>query len=145
MPGRYAVANWKMNLPPDGIAAYVRNLRPPTGTQVVVAPPFPYLKEMAGKVALAGQNCADQHSGAFTGEVSADMLRDCGAAFVILGHSERRTLFGESDDWIARKLEVAIESGLTPILCVGEHQDVRDAGRAAGFVANQIKSTAVPA
>ena len=145
MPGRYAVANWKMNLPPDGIAAYLRNLRPPTGTQVVVAPPFPYLKEMAGKVALAGQNCADQHSGAFTGEVSADMLRDCGAAFVILGHSERRTLFGESDDWIARKLEVAIESGLTPILCVGEHQDVRDAGRAASFVANQIKSTAVPA
>ena len=145
MPGRYAVANWKMNLPPDGIAAYLRNLRPPTGTQVVVAPPFPYLKEMSGKVALAGQNCADQHSGALTGEVSPDMLRDCGAAFVILGHSERRTLFGESDALIARKLEAAIESGLTPILCVGEHQDVRDAGEAASFVANQIKSTAVPA
>ncbi|HYS55054.1 MAG TPA: triose-phosphate isomerase [Thermoanaerobaculia bacterium] len=144
MPGRYAVANWKMNLPPDGIAAYLQNLRPPVGTHVVVAPPFPYLKEMAGKIALAGQNCADQRAGAFTGEVSADMLRDCGAAFVIIGHSERRTLFGEDDAWIARKLTVAVEAGLTPILCVGENQKVRDSGQAAIFVANQIKLTAVP-
>jgi triosephosphate isomerase len=113
--------------------------------RVVVAPPFPYLKEMAGQATLAGQNCAEQRAGAFTGEVSADMLRDCGAEFVIIGHSERRTLFGESDSMIARKLAVAIEGGLTPILCVGEDQRVRDSGDAAMFVANQIKMTAVPA
>ncbi|MDQ6802773.1 MAG: triose-phosphate isomerase, partial [Acidobacteriota bacterium] len=120
MPGRYAVANWKMNLPPAGIPSYLETLHAPAGARVVVAPPFPYLKEMSGKVTLAGQNCAEQRAGAFTGEVSADMLRDCGAQFVILGHSERRTLFGESDTMIARKLATAIDAGLTPILCVGE-------------------------
>jgi triosephosphate isomerase len=146
MPGRYAVANWKMNLPPDGIPAYLRALSRPTGsTRVVIAPPFPYLKDMKGKVTLAGQNCAEQHAGAFTGEVSPDMLRDCGAEFVILGHSERRTLFGESDTMIARKIGAAIDAGLTPILCVGEDQRVRDSGQAAMFVANQIRQTAVPA
>jgi triosephosphate isomerase (TIM) len=145
MPGRYAIANWKMNLPPDGIPSYLRGLQAPKSTQVVVAPPFPYLKEMAGQVTLAGQNCAEQRAGAFTGEVSPDMLRDCGAEFVILGHSERRTLFGESDEMIARKLAVAIDAGLRPILCVGEDQKVRDSGEAATFVANQIKLTAVPA
>jgi triosephosphate isomerase len=145
MPGRYAVANWKMNLPPDGIQSYLRGLRAPAGIRVVVAPPFPYLKEMAGQVALGGQNCAEQRAGAFTGEVSADMLRDCDAEFVIIGHSERRTLFGESDTMIARKLAVAIEARLTPILCLGEDRKIRDLGEAAIFVANQIKMTAVPA
>ena len=145
MPGRYAVANWKMNLPPAGIPSYLETLRAPGSARVVVAPPFPYLKEMSGKVTLAGQNCAEQRAGAFTGEVSPDMLRECGAEFVILGHSERRTLFGESDTMIARKLATAIEARLTPILCVGEDQRVRDSGQAAMFVANQIKQTAVPA
>jgi triosephosphate isomerase len=145
MPGRYAVANWKMNLPPDGLPAYLQLLRTPGSARVVVAPPFPYLKEMSGKVTLAGQNCAEQHAGAFTGEVSPDMLRECGAEYVILGHSERRTLFGESDSMIARKLAVAIDVSLTPILCVGEDQRIRDSGQAAMFVANQIKQTAIPA
>jgi triosephosphate isomerase len=144
MRGRYVIANWKMNLPPDGIPAYLGHLRSPKEARVVIAPPFPYLKEMAGRVTLAGQNCADQRSGALTGEVSPVMLLDCGAKFVILGHSERRSLFGESDALIARKFALAIEVGLTPILCVGEDQKVRDAGQAAIFVANQIKLTAVP-
>ena len=144
-PGRYAIANWKMNLPAEGIPAYLQHLRSPSGARVVIAPPFPYLKELAGRATLAGQNCADQKSGPLTGEVSPTMLRDCGAAFVILGHSERRSLFGEDDAMIARKLAVAIEAGLTPILCVGEDQKIRDAGEAATFVANQIKLSAVPA
>jgi len=144
MRGRYAIANWKMSLPPDGIPAYLRNLRSPKEARVVIAPPFPYLKELAGHVTLAGQNCADQRSGPLTGEVSPVMLLDCGAQFVILGHSERRGLFGESDALIARKLALAIEVGLTPILCVGEDQRIRDASEAAIFVANQIKLTAVP-
>src|SRR5947199_261400 len=120
MPGPYAIANWKMNLPSDGIAAYLGRLRAPERGRVVIAPPFPYLKEMAGQVPLSGQNCAAERSGAFTGEVSALMLRDCGAEFVIIGHSERRNLFGESDAFVARKLAVAIEVGLTPIFCVGQ-------------------------
>jgi triosephosphate isomerase (TIM) len=148
MRSRYAVANWKMNLPPEGIDAYVQRL--PSGgdsVRIVLAPPFPYLRYAADRagVAIAAQNCADQRQGAFTGEVSPTMLRDCGATFVIVGHSERRTLFGESDALIARKLSLAIEVGLTPILCVGENQKVRDAGEAAIFVANQIRSAAVPA
>src|SRR6202035_1909190 len=98
---------------------YFQQLKAPAGSKLVVAPPFPYLKELSQRAALAGQNCADQPSGAFTGEVSAQMLRDCGAAFVIIGHSERRNIFGETDAMIARKLTLAIEAGLTPILCVG--------------------------
>lgn len=140
MRNRYAVANWKMNLPAEGIAAYAGALRPPAGIYMVIAPAFPYLHELRGKATLAGQNCADQRSGAFTGEVSPVMLRDCGAEFVILGHSERRNLFGETDSLIARKLKLALEVGLTPILCVGEDLKIREAGKAAIFVANQIKS-----
>ena len=144
MPSRYAIANWKMNLPPCGIDTYFDQLKAPAQTKVVVAPPFPYLKELKQRAALGGQNCADQPSGAFTGEVSAKMLRDCGATFVIVGHSERRNIFGETDAMIARKLTLAIEAGLTPVLCVGETQKIRDGGQAAIFVANQIKSAAVP-
>jgi triosephosphate isomerase len=143
MPSRYLIANWKMNLPTCGLDLYFQQLKAPPNSKVVVAPPFPYLKELRPRAALAGQNCADQPSGAFTGEVSAQMLRDCGAAFVIIGHSERRNIFGETDAMIARKLTLAIEAGLTPILCVGEAQKIRDAGQAAIFVANQIKSVAV--
>ena len=143
MPGRYAIANWKMNLPPCGMDSYFDQLKAPPKTRVVVAPPFPYLKEVRQRATLAGQNCADQPSGAFTGEVSALMLRDCGATFVIVGHSERRNILGETDAIIARKLAMAIEAGLTPILCVGEPQKARDAGEAEIFVSNQIKSAAV--
>src|SRR5581483_7414950 len=143
MPRRYAIANWKMNLPPDGIDAYLQQLQKPRNATVVIAPPFPYLKYVARQEVVAGQNCADRPSGALTGEVSPLMLRDCGATFVIIGHSERRTIFGESDAMIARKLALAIDAGLTPVLCVGEDQKVRDAGQAAIFVANQLKLAAV--
>ena len=90
MPNRYLIANWKMNVPPEGIAPFLDAVK---DANAVIAPPFVYLKDVAAKFANAGaQNCADQKSGAFTGEVSADMLRDCGARFVIIGHSERRTI-----------------------------------------------------
>ncbi|HJT18578.1 MAG TPA: triose-phosphate isomerase, partial [Thermoanaerobaculia bacterium] len=101
-------------------------------------------RDVARKEIVAGQNCADQPSGALTGEVSPLMLRDCGATFVIIGHSERRNVFGESDAMIARKLGLAIDAGLTPVLCIGEDQKVRDAGEAAIFVSNQLKLAAVP-
>ncbi len=99
MPNRYLIANWKMNLPPEGVERYLDAVK---DADVVIAPPYVFLKDVAARFAnVAAQNCADQKSGAFTGEVSADMLRDCGAQFVIIGHSERRTIYGEDDALIA--------------------------------------------
>jgi triosephosphate isomerase len=142
MPNRYLIANWKMNVPPEGIAEYLDAIN---GADVVVAPPFVYLKDVARQFAnVAAQNCADQKAGAFTGEVSAEMLRDCGARFVIVGHSERRTIYREDDALIARKLGMAIDAGLTPVLCIGENQEQRDRGDAPAFCANQLRAAAVP-
>ncbi len=142
---RYLIANWKMNLPPEGIDPYlgaVTKVR--TGTTLVVAPPFPYLRDVVG-IDVAAQNCSDHESGAFTGEVSPAMIRDSGAKYVILGHSERRHLFHEHDALIARKLTLAIEHGLTPVLCIGEDLKVRDAGQVSRFLADQLKVAAVDA
>jgi triosephosphate isomerase len=145
MPNRYLIANWKMNLPPEGVDAFLGAMR---GDGLVVAPPFPYLKNVAASapagVAVAGQNCADQKSGAFTGEVSASMIRDCGARFVIIGHSERRNVYGESDVITAKKIALAIENGLTPILCIGENLDERERGGAMSFCSRQLQAAAVP-
>lgn len=146
---RYLIANWKMNLPPEGIGPYLGAVAAgeQDGVTMVIAPPFPFLKEITGQgngLAVAAQNCSDHPSGAFTGEVAPSMLRDCGAGFVILGHSERRTLFHEHDAVVARKLALAIDTGLTPVLCIGEDLKVRDAGHVARFLAEQIKATAIP-
>jgi triosephosphate isomerase (TIM) len=146
----YLIANWKMNLPPEGIEAWMGAMAgaDARGVTIVAAPPFPYLKDAVARQAslrVAAQNCSDQESGAFTGEVSPAMLRDCGVGFVILGHSERRKLFFESDALIARKLTLAIETGLTPILCIGEDLSVREAGRVAEVLAGQLRETAVTA
>jgi triosephosphate isomerase len=146
---RYLIANWKMNVPPEGIGAYLDALGGAAGgAALVVAPPYVYVKDVAARaprnVGVGAQNCGDQKSGAFTGEVSAAMLRDAGAAYVIAGHSERRNIYGETDAIVARKLALAIEAGLTPVLCIGEDQRVRDAGRATAFVSDQIKAVAIP-
>jgi triosephosphate isomerase len=142
MPNRHLIANWKMNVPPEGIATYLDAVR---DANAVLAPPFVYLKDVAAQFANAGaQNCADQKSGAFTGEVSADMLRDCGARFVIVGHSERRTIYGEDDALIARKLAMAIDAGLTPVLCIGENEQQRERGHAVSFCSDQLRAVAVP-
>ncbi|HEY8712368.1 MAG TPA: triose-phosphate isomerase [Thermoanaerobaculia bacterium] len=146
MASRYLVANWKMNLPPEGIAPYLSAVSAAQSTDVgiVVAPPFPYLREVSSQPALAvaAQNCADREKGAFTGEVSAGMIRDRGARFVLIGHSERRTIYGESDVIVARKLAVALAAGLVPILCVGEDLRTRDSGQVATFLAGQIRAAA---
>jgi triosephosphate isomerase (TIM) len=145
MPNRYLIANWKMNLPPEGIDTFLGAM---DGAKVAVAPPYVYLKDVvagaAENVLVGAQNCADQKSGAFTGEVSADMLRDCGARFVIVGHSERRNVYGEDNALIARKLALIIDAGLTPVLCIGENQAQRESGHATAFCSNQLRDAAVP-
>ena len=143
---RYLIANWKMNLPQDGIGPYLKAVGGARidGVNVVIAPPFPYLREVASQTSLgvAAQNCSDHEKGAFTGEVSPAMVRETGARFVIVGHSERRTLCGESDVVVARKLALAMKTGLTPVLCIGEELRVRDAGQVATFLAGQIRAAA---
>ena len=147
---RYLIANWKVNLPPEGVERFLARVcgADPRDTQLVVAPPFPFLRQVASNgegLGVAAQNCSDHESGAYTGEVSPRMLRECGADYVILGHSERRNLFRESDALVARKLALAIEVGLTPILCIGEDLQVRDLGHVARHLADQLKEAAVPA
>ena len=147
---KYLIANWKMNLPPEGIDGYMYKLRY-SGSHdapIVVAPPFPYLRDVVercgGHVAAGAQNCGDQKSGAFTGEVSASMLKERGATYAIVGHSERRNVYGESDALVARRMAMAIEGDITPVLCIGESLSVRDAGHVARFVADQIRAVASP-
>ena len=146
MPARYLVANWKMNLPPEGIEPYLTAVGSAAAgdVQMIVAPPFPYLRGVSSrtKLGVAAQNCADRDKGAFTGEVAPAMIVDCGARYVILGHSERRTIYGESDALVARKLAIARTTGLVPILCIGEELRTRDSGQVATFLAGQIRAVA---
>lgn len=140
--------NWKMN----GSRASIRGLMDGilTGlgsieaTRVVVCPPAVYIDSVAAMVeatvvGLGAQDvCEHADPGAFTGEISATMLADCGCSYVIVGHSERRNLYGESDTMVARKLAAATAAGLTPIMCVGELLEEREAGKTESVVARQI-------
>lgn len=132
-----------MNIPPEGISAYLAAVAAARSLDVetVIAPPFPYLRETTqSPLPVAAQNCADRDKGAFTGEVSAGMIRDCGARYVIVGHSERRLVYGESDSVVTRKLALVVAAGLIPILCVGEELHKRDSGQVAAFLAGQIRA-----
>jgi triosephosphate isomerase len=145
MPNRYLIANWKMNLPPEGIDVYLGALR---GEGLVIAPPFPFLKNVVSQapstISVAAQNCADQPSGAFTGEVSAAMVRGCGARFVIIGHSERRSIYGETDAVVAKKTALAIDNALIPIVCIGENLNERERGNAMTVCSGQLSALAMP-
>ncbi len=139
--------NWKMHgsraanaVLLDGVLAGVGA----TAAEVVVCPPFVYLADAAVRlagtaVALGAQDlCAESGQGAYTGEVSAGMLRDVGCSHVIIGHSERRALFGETDALVARKAVAALAAGLLPIICVGELLEERDGGRTHEVVGRQL-------
>ena len=136
--------NWKMN----GRLGMARELvtalreRRPDGVEVVICPPFPYLPVVAeaaqNQLALGAQTVSDQADGAFTGEISADMLCDLRCQYVIVGHSERRSLFAEDDAAVARRFLAAHQAGLTPILCVGETLAQREAGETESVVAAQL-------
>ena len=114
-----------------------------SGVAVAVCVPFPYLAQaqsaLAGStVAWGAQNLSEQAQGAFTGEVSATMLQDFGCCFVLVGHSERRSIYGETDELVAEKFAAALTSGMHPVLCVGETLEQRDAGKTLEVVSAQI-------
>src|SRR3954451_25114407 len=146
MPERTPVlaANWKMHKTRGEAQTFVTHFQShfgdglPQGVEVVLCPSFTAIEELVGRRSLLGykvaaQNMHDEPEGAYTGEVSVAMLLDVGATGVILGHSERRQYFGESDEALARKVPVALQAGLEPILCVGENEAQRDSDETEGI------------
>ena len=137
--------NWKMNKTPTEGGSFVDRtvnlLLDIKHVSVIFAPPFTGLFDMDVKPPFysAAQNCHWEDSGAFTGEISVSMIRDCGAEYVILGHSERRHVFGESDDWVNRKVKAVLDGGLKPILCIGETLGQREAGQTDLVLENQLE------
>jgi triosephosphate isomerase len=141
-------ANWKMHKTIRDAVAFVRELivlsRGLTGVELVVAPPFTALAAAAevarsSEIAIAAQNLYFERDGAFTGEVSAAMIADAGATHVIVGHSERRRLFGETDEGVNRKTRAALTAELTPIVCVGETLEEREAGQTLAVLDRQVE------
>ena len=146
--GKYVIAgNWKMNKTPAEATALIEAIKPlvkDAACDVVVGVPFidiPAALEATkdSNIGVAAQNCYWEKSGAFTGEISADMLRELGVKYVILGHSERRTYFGDTDATVAKRVRGAIDAGLTAILCVGEYLEQREQGITAEICAMQTK------
>lgn len=149
MRDRLVAGNWKMHgslAENERLLAGVKaGLAAVAGVRCAVCVPYPYLFQaqaaLAGTaIAWGAQNVSQFDKGAYTGEVSASMLRDFGCAFVIVGHSERRALFGEDDATVAAKFSAAQAGGLTPILCVGETLAERDAGRTFAVVERQLEA-----
>jgi triosephosphate isomerase (TIM) len=139
--------NWKMNGSRAENASLVRSLldhaRPDSTTEVLLCPPFVYLHEVGrllkdSDVALGAQSLCAEAMGAFTGEVSAAMLKDVGCSYVLVGHSERRQVYTEGDALVARKFVAAQSQGLVPVLCVGETLEEREGGHTAQVVARQL-------
>ena len=141
---KLAAGNWKMN----GLSAQLAELaaliaaHPQPRSEVLICPPATLLAPMAqaaaGRIALGGQDCHPKSSGAHTGDISAAMLADAGATFVILGHSERRADHGETDALVRAKAEAAASAGLVAIICVGETEAQRDADQTLAVIAGQL-------
>jgi triosephosphate isomerase len=140
--------NWKMNMTPSETKKLLAELIPmvecKNGCDIVVCVPFVDIDAAVAmtkgtNVKVGAQNVHFEKNGAFTGEISADMLKECGAEYVVIGHSERRQYFGETDVTVNLRLKAALAAGLTPILCVGELLDERDRDVTAEVVAMQTK------
>jgi triosephosphate isomerase len=140
--------NWKMN----GLAASLDEARAlaaglgTTRARVAICPPATLVERLAralkgGAVLVGGQDCHPKASGAFTGDVAAEMLADAGASLVIVGHSERRAGYGETDAVVADKVRAALRAGLEPIVCVGETLAEREAGQALAVVSGQVRGS----
>ena len=139
-------ANWKMNKTIEETERFLAEFLPKvpdSGPEVVICPPFLSLRTavehcVQSRARVAAQNMHEQPNGAYTGEVSAPMLQELGVDGVILGHSERRQYFNESDDALARKVPVALDAGLEPILCVGESLTQRELGETEALLTRQV-------
>ena len=147
MTSTIVAGNWKMNTTPAEaralVAAMIPGLEQVGGVEMVVCPPFVALEAVSGllrgtRVALGAQDLHYEDEGAFTGAVSGKMLEGL-CDYVIVGHSERRSIFGETDDVVGRKVAAARRAGLRPILCVGERMDEREAGSAEAVVERQLR------
>jgi triosephosphate isomerase len=139
--------NWKMNGSSDSVKELVAGIRDGMGSvhnaEVVVCPPAVYIPRVSGAVdgsniKVGSQNICDQDSGAFTGEISGAMLKDVGCEYAIIGHSERRALYGESDELVARRFAAARRNGIKPIFCIGETLEERESGVTNEVCARQI-------
>lgn len=150
MRKKVVAGNWKMNLNLSETIELISELKNSlseleTQTGVIVCPPFTSLETAKtllkdSSIGLGAQNMHQADSGAFTGEVSADMLKSVGCEYVILGHSERRTIFKETDEQINEKIKKAISSDLKPIFCIGESLEERESGKTENVVETQIKN-----
>lgn len=149
MRKKIVAGNWKMNTTvPQGETLAKEIVKTasevPSDVNLIVAPPFTHLSKVAdaikgSRVALSAQNCADKESGAYTGEVSAKMLASVPAEYVILGHSERREYYGETNAKLVEKIKLALGENLSVIYCVGEKLDEREKGEHFNVIASQVK------
>ncbi len=142
------VGNWKMNKTPEEAVQLVAELKPLVAgieaVEIGICPPFVCLTEASKllkgtNIGLGAQNMYWEPEGAYTGEISAEMLVTSGCRYVILGHSERRAYFGETNATVHKRLEAALQSGLSPIVCVGETLEQREAGKAEEVVADHLR------
>lgn len=140
--------NWKMNASKTEVSTLVLGIlagMAETDAKVIICPPFPYLSQVEAlivrsQVHLGAQNLNPNTSGAFTGEVSAEMIQEFGAQYVIVGHSERRSLYFETDEVVAEKIQAALDNGLIPLFCIGELLAQREAGETETVLTRQINA-----
>ena len=148
MRKKIVAGNWKMNMTPAKAVELIDSLKNEINTNevdVVVCPPFvclpAVLEAVKGtNIAVGAQNMFYEESGAYTGEISPAMLTEIGVKYVVIGHSERREYFAETDETVNKKVKKAIEHGITPIMCCGETLEQRELGIAVDFIRTQIKS-----
>ncbi|PYJ19226.1 MAG: triose-phosphate isomerase, partial [Verrucomicrobia bacterium] len=152
MRKKIVAANWKMNMTQAESARFVESMLLDLGeiidVEVVIVPPFTAIAkvmEALGKaqnnIKVGAQNMYWEKSGAFTGEISAALLRDLFVHYVVLGHSERRTLFGENDEIVNRKVRAALDATLRPIVCIGETLEQRDKGNVEKILSIQLRGS----
>ncbi|NTS41075.1 triose-phosphate isomerase [Flavisolibacter sp. BT320] len=151
MRKQIAAANWKMNLTQEGAQSLLdtilqEEIKPAANQLVLFAVPFPYLTMAKEKVkqegyAIAAQNCSNKKSGAYTGEVSVEMLRSIGIDYCLVGHSERREYFAETNQVLKEKVDLCLEAGITPVFCCGEALDIREQNGQDAFVRVQLEES----
>lgn len=152
MRKQIAAANWKMNLTIDKAEALLNdilreNIKPSENGQVIFAVPFPYLVKaneiLQGKsnYAIAAQNCSNKKSGAYTGEVSVEMLKSININYCVIGHSERREYYNESNQVLKEKVDLCLEQGIIPIFCCGEALEIREKSGQNEFVRHQLEES----